>query len=162
MSIADAQRTADQYYAALVREIPNNGIARFESWLPCRPARVFQALKIVAAFEVHERALTPELRSLLGGAASALASFAPDSKAKAINDFRNKSSDEKLRLRAGQESRDLDEFRATSDGLGLRLEFEEYLSSVEGLDLSDPIFFQRVYTLIGLEYTPPRKLKFWP
>jgi hypothetical protein len=163
LSIKDAQEIVDQYATALTRSIPDNGIARYMSWLPCTPEKIIQSFKILVAFEIQQQAMPKDLKNQFGSALSALPSFISDTKAQQINKFRNKSSSERFELRNTQTYQDLDDFSTESglQGFIIHSDFEDFLSMVEGFDLGDPLYFQRAYTLAGVEYVPPRKRRFW-
>lgn len=114
-------------------------------------------------FKSRCKSTSQELKNQLGTALSELSSFLPDNKATKINQFCNKSVEEKFELRDAEESMDLNEFRIKSgqSGLSIRIDFADFVSQVEKFDLSDPIYYQRAYTLAGLEYTLPHRRKFW-
>lgn len=50
---------------------------------------------------------------------------------------------------------------AGTAGLSLRCDLTDFIGAVEQLDPSDSLFWQRVYTLIGLEYSVAKKRSFW-
>lgn len=163
ISLQHANQIADQYAAALARHMPKNGIARFESWLPCPPEIVIQAIKIACAIGIQSRSFSQELRSGYGTAISSLSSFVPDEKAQRINSTCNWSADEKFEQRNSDAFRELDAFRnGRGEGLNRRNDFENFIGQLEQADPSDPLFLQHAYNLAGSEYVAPeQKRGFW-
>jgi hypothetical protein len=163
LSLQRAEQIIEQYADALAREIPENGIARYESWLPCRPEIVAQAIKIICALDIQSKYLTQEARNNYGTAISSLSSFVPDEVAKRINATRNLSAQEKFEQHNSDALRELDSFRDKKDeGLNLRIELENFIADVEQIDPKDPLYYQRAYTLAGAEYlAPSKKRHFW-
>ena len=158
ISVSKAEEIVEQYANALARPIPNSGIARSESWLPCASDVVVHAIKISCALEILSQTFTPDIRNGFGTAISSLSSFVPDDKAKMINEATNWGADEKLEKRNSAELLELEEFRSRIGyGFKLRSEFESFIDQVQQLDLHDPLYFQHVYRLAGAEYSVPAK-----
>lgn len=163
LSVSKAEEIVEQYANALSRQIPDSGIARPESWLPCPPDVVVQAIKISCALDILSKTMTPDIRNGFGTAISSLSSFVPDAKATMINKTATWSIDEKFEKRDSQEFLELEAFRGRSAyGFKLRCDLENYIDQVAQLDLQDPQYFQRAYALAGVEYsTPAKKRSFW-
>ena len=163
LSLQRAEQIIEQYADALARDIPGGGIARFESWLPCQPETVAQAIKIVCALEIQSKTLTQEVRDGFGTAISSLSSFVPDEMAQRINATRNLSAQEKFEQRNSSAFRELDDFRdRAQEGLRLRLDLDNFINQVAQIDPNDPLYYQRAYTLAGVEYlAPKKKRRFW-
>lgn len=163
ISVRRAEEIVEQYANVLARPIPNGGIARPESSLPCAPDVVVQAIKISCALEILSQTLTPQIRNGFGTAISSLSSFVPDHKAVMINQVAKWSSDEKFERRSTPEFIELEAFRGRMDyGFKLRADLEAFINQVVQFDLHDPLYFQRAYTLAGAEYSaPPKKRSIW-
>lgn len=143
-----AAEIIEQYADAMARGTPDGGIARYESYLPCSKDRIKQACKLSLAFLIEHHSLKQEYVRLLLSTIAGLSSFVPDEKAKRINANRTPANEE---------------YRQFSDsmiGREIRREMDEFIEQVEAMDTCDPLFHQRVYTLIGLEYFPSVKQKF--
>jgi hypothetical protein len=141
-----AEQIIKQYGDALAREIPDDGLARYESFLPCPKERLKQAFKVMFAFLIeYEEMDQPYADHLLTGI-TYLGQFEPDEKARHIN-----------ALRANGEPywHEFDQFEMAS-----RAEIDRFIEEVSALDSSDPLFHQQVYSLIGLEYSAKLRRSF--
>jgi hypothetical protein len=137
-----AEQIVRQYGGALARGGPEGSIARYESYLPCSKEKIKQSFKLMLAYEVEHRSLTNETANLLIGSVAHLNAFVPDEKADRINA-------NKLRIGDKECSRHLHDMW----GVEIRAEMDVFIAAVQALDRDDGLFHQRVYTLIGLEYS---------
>ncbi|MEQ1751821.1 MAG: hypothetical protein ABL974_20535 [Prosthecobacter sp.] len=166
MTSSQAELIITEYGAVLEQACSGDGAAYCLSRLPAPPQRIMQAMKLALASDIHSGALTEDMRNHFGGGASFLTRFIPDDEAQRLNDIkRNFKSSDVARLPP-------DEFRKQSQimgevlnwttnammaGLTLRSELTAFIESVQQLDPRDSLFWQRVYTLAGLEYSAPAK-----
>ena len=145
-----ANEIVRQYGEALARGCPDDGVARYASYLPCTREEIIQAFKLVLAFEIEHKSLTQKNYDLLVPAIMYLDSFVADDRADRINrggrDFENK---------------EYWEFIPTMASAEIREEIDNFLTQVEAMDSEDTLFHQRVYTLIGLPYSPDIEKKYW-
>lgn len=152
MTIQEADEIVTGYGAALTRGCPDKGVARYESYLPCSKDRIKKAFKLTFAFLIEHNAFTRELQDSLFNSIIFLEQFVPDAVARRINvSHLNHSFDKEYQT------------FATSNMVNFVIlrEMEEFIAAVRGLDSSDPLYKQRIYTMIGLEYSPPKKRSFW-
>jgi hypothetical protein len=146
-----AERIVQRYGAALARGCPDGGIARYESYLPCSKGKIKQAVKLVLAFQIEYSSLEKEPTENLLQAISCLNSFVPEEKANQINKGDH-----------GVHNTLYWDFIKTMVSLEIREEIDNFIQQVRQLDQDDPLFHQRVYTLIGLEYSPSIEKDFYP
>jgi hypothetical protein len=145
-----AEKIVQQYGAALARGVPKGHIARYESYLPCSKEKIKQAFKLVLAYQVEHRSLTKDTGNLLIGAVSHLNAFVPDEKADRINANKLLIGDEES-----------SQFMHDMAGVEIWAEMDEFVAAVQALDSEDDLFHQRVYTLIGLEYSERIEKAYW-
>ena len=147
-----AEKIVQQYGAALARGCPEGHIARPETFLPCPKEKIKQAFKLVLAFEVEHKSLTQENAGQLLGAIMYLDSFVPDDKADRINQGAGSPL---------QPNTEYWDFTSTMVSIEIRREMDEFIEQVQDLDADDPLFHQRIYTLIGLPYSPRIEKSYW-
>lgn len=138
-----AETIVQQYGAALAQGCPDGGIARYESYLPCSKEKIKQAFKLFLAYKIEYKSLTKEPTETLLGAISALNAFVSEEKANRINNSK-----------PSLENEEYWEFTKAMFGLDVREEMDQFIIEIQGFDPDDPLFHQRVYTLIGLQYSP--------
>ena len=140
--ITQAYRIVGQYGAALAKGPPDNGIARDESYLPCSKDKIVNAFKVVLAFEIEHRILTPKAADQLVAAAPYLGSFVADDKADRINNDHKRDihSEEHMEFIRGMANREV------------LNDLESFIRRVQTLDRQDPLYRKKVFELIGLEY----------
>lgn len=146
-----AEEIVCQYGAALANIGSEKGIAKCESNLPCPRDQIKNAFKLVLAFLIEHESLTQAAKEQLLVPLTYLHWFVPDAQAKRINTHHlNTTRDEEYRR-----------FRSALFDREIVREMEQFINEVHRLDLDDPLFHQRVYTMIGLEYSPSKKRSFW-
>jgi hypothetical protein len=166
MTLNDAEKIVQEYRSTLARERLNDGPASYASWLAHSPETIIQAMKLWLAREIQSGSLTEELRNLVGSAASRIPYFIEDEEARRLNTIQSDFSPAK---RAGLSP---EEFMTRSlalvevhdwtgtamfAGTSLRGELSDFIATVEEFDPSDHLYWQRVYTLAGIEYSVAKK-----
>jgi hypothetical protein len=169
MTLQEAERLVRQYGSVLA-EGPFEGPAEYASRLPDSPERIVQAMKLWLAHDIRVGSLTEEFRNQIGTAASRLLHFVADDRARQLNaaksEWSTRPSD--LSVEALEElaeatlSADEWDVQAEAAGFSLRCELSDFVATVQKLDPADQLYWQRVYTLAGLEYPPgSKKRSFW-
>jgi hypothetical protein len=114
-------------------------------------------MKLWLAHDIQNRSLTEEFRNQIATAASRLPYFIEDAKASELNATwqaeRAAVAAEDLIERANA-AREVHKWatNAAIAGSSLRGELSEFIGAVEEFDPVDSLYWQRVYTLAGLEY----------
>lgn len=166
MTINDADKIIKKY--ARLFEKPDYNSRQFhrDSVLPYSKTQIRQALMLDLANHIYEGTLDDDYKNIITGSVAPLAYYYDDAKADYLDqDFKlskitgvvDRSSDEILKIREAFEEAN----KCGGIALSMRLEIEDFVKRVKQIDLQDPIFWQRVYTLCGLPYTEPRKKSFW-
>lgn len=170
MTLNDAQKIAQDYGSVLETEKPDGGPACFASRLPDSPERIMQAMKLWLAHDIQKRSLTQEFQSLVCGAASRLSYYIRDEEADRLNAISGDFSPQK---RVGLSTEqfmerakaigEVHEWTTTAQiaGIALSRELSDFVAAVEFFDPSDKLYWQRVYTLVGLEYSVSKRQPFW-
>lgn len=158
LSLEEAEQLLRRYAAAVGRGTPGPGRVRRASWLPGPPERIVQAAKLILAHHVENGVLTEEFRNEIETVVSMLPHFVEDSEAFRLNCIQGTYEARRARnevltdeeLRADQE---LNHFRgATLDaGVMLRADLSAFVEAVQRLELTDPLYRQRVYELAGFK-----------
>jgi hypothetical protein len=166
MTVEDAEKIVQEYSAVLATESATDGPASYASRLPHSPERIVQAMKLWLAHDIQNRSLTQEFQNEIGTVASRLPYFIEDAEAHRLNTIR-RSFSPAARVGLAREEfiarakavREVDEWatNAVIAGLSLRRELSEFIAAVEQFDTTDSLYWQRVYTLAGLEHSPTRK-----
>jgi hypothetical protein len=169
MTLKDAEKIVQEFGAVLAEENPDDGPALYESSLRNPRDTIVQAMKLWLAYEIKNRSLTEEFRNMIGTAAHRLPFYIEDNEARRLNEGRRGFSPAE-RIGLSEEDFDAREkaageahewaLKAATAGLGLRLELRHLVAAVEKLDPADSLFWQRVYTLAALEYSPIRECSF--
>ena len=169
MTLRDAERIVQEFGSVLASESTTDAPASHASRLPHSPERIVQAMKLWLAHDIQRRSLTQEFRNEIGTAASRLPFFIEDDEARHLNMTSYKFSpaaraglapeDFIARSKAAGEVHDWT-IAAHIAGSSLRGQLSDFIAAVEQFDPADSIFWQRVYTLAGLEYSPMRKRSF--
>ena len=169
MTLQDAEKIVQEYGSVLASESATDGPASYASRLPHSPERVVQAMKLWLARDIQNRSLTQELRNEIGTAASRLPCFIEDEEARRLNATSRSFS---LAERAGLATEDfIARVKAVGDvhewttnahiaGASLRGELSDFITAVEQFDPADLFYWQRAYTLAGVEYCPAKKRSF--
>ena len=160
MNQEQANDIVQQYGKALRRPITEGEIARCASWLPCPQAEVIKAFKLTLANYIENKALTQDLGRNIISAASFLVQFVPDDRARRINSL-HKSIRESGLKPEGEEGRMYMEFTQGAFDRSIRDELDDFIDSVMTLDCNEPLYRQRLYTIIGIEHVPERRRSFW-
>jgi hypothetical protein len=169
MTLQDAEKIVQEFGSTLASESATDRPASYSSHLPHSPERIVQAMKLWLALAIHNGSLTHEFRNEIGTVASRLPFFIKDEEARLLNTTSRSFSPEE---RVGLSTEDF-MTRATAvrevhrwtmnahiAGSSLRGELSDFIAAVEQFDPADSLFWQRVYTLAGLEYPPTRKRSF--
>lgn len=160
MNLKEAEKIVQSYGTALAHG--TEGVARYESWLPQSKETIIKAFKLYLSFLIEFDSLTKRNYDELLVSASGLSSFIEDDKAKKINNTVRLYKEKDPSQRPSDE--DMEEFMNFSKqmvSLTIQQELQDFIDEVGRLDKEDQLFHQRVYTLIGLEYSPEKKQSFW-
>lgn len=162
MTLQDAEKIVREYGLALASESASDGPAFSASRLPHSPERIMQAMKLWLAHDIHKRSLTQEFCNEIATAACRLPYFVEDEEARHLNatsrSFSRAASaslaTEKFVARA-QAVGDVHEWTTNAHiaGSSLRAELSVFIAAVEQFDPTDSLYWQRVYTLAGLEWS---------
>ena len=117
------------------------------------------------AQQLYSGALTEEYKNMLCTSITTLAYFRKDEEADRLNyafklgerGFTKLSSEEKVIFKNAMD----ESGKAMRVGTSIRMELESFVEKVKNISTQDPIFWQRVYTLCGLPYSPPKKKSLW-
>ena len=170
MTLQDAEKIVQEFSSALTSESLTDGPASFASALPNSPEKIVQAMKLRLANDIKNRSLAKNFCDEIKTVASRLPFFIADEEARRLNttsrrfsrqERGNLSTEEFLaRVKADQEVHEW-ALNASIAGSSLRGELSDFIAAVEHFDPADLLFWQRVYTLVGLEYVAPKKRSFW-
>ena len=170
MTLQDAERIVQEFGSTLSSESATDGPASCASRLPHSPDNIIQAMKLWLAHYIQNHSLTQGFRNELGTAACRLPYFVKDEEARRLNTTncsfspaqRTELTTEDFMARAKAVGA-VHEWTTNAQiaGSSLRSELSDFVATVEQFDPEDPLFWQRVYTLAGLEYPPARKRSFW-
>lgn len=175
MTLEDAEKVVQEYGGVLAGN-PHDGLAQHASRLPHSPERIVQAMELLLAYKIHRGSLTEEFKNEIGSAASILPLFILDEDARRFNDIRRdypaKFSELLTQEPTDRAKQALSELRksfheaaewsdrAAAAGYSLRIKLSHFIETVRQFDPTDPLFWQRVYTLAGLEYPAAKKRSF--
>ncbi len=172
MTLQDAEKIVQEYGSVLANEGATDGPdgpASYASRLPHSQERIIQAMKLWLAHDIQKRSLTQEFRNMIGTAASRLPFFIEDEEARHLNTTsRSFSPAERAGLATeafiarAKAAGEVHEWAQNAHVAGSMLwgELSDFIAAVEQFDPADSLFWQRVYTLAGLEYSPTRKRSF--
>jgi hypothetical protein len=170
MTLQAAEKIVQEFGSVLASDNATDGPASSVSRLPCSPERILQAMKLWLAHDIQNRSLTEVFRNEIGTAASRLPYFIEDEEARRLNaTSRSFSPTERAPVTTedfidrAKAVGDMHEWTTTAQiaGWSLRGELSDFIATVEEFDPEDPLYWQRVYTLVGLEYSPTRKRSLW-
>jgi hypothetical protein len=170
MTLQEAEKIVQEYGSVLAGESATDGPASSASRLPHSPERIMQAMKLWLAHDIQKRSLTQELRNEIATAASRLPCFVEDKEARLLNATSQSFSPAARASLATEEFiarakafGDVHEWTTNThvEGASLRAELSDFIAAVEQFDWTDSLYWQRVYTLVGLEYSPAKKRSFW-
>jgi hypothetical protein len=166
MTLSDAKNIVSDYGEALAIKKPNEGPAFCESRLPHSPMEIMQAMKLLLADEIQLSSFTEDFRNMIATGAMFLPYFIDDMEVQRLYTIKNNFSAANRVGLSDQEFSERSEaiqevhewtLNARTAGAGLRGELADFIKVVKNFDQDDPLYWQRVYTLIGLEYSPPTK-----
>jgi hypothetical protein len=170
MTLKDADEIVQQYASVLAQDAPDE-IASSKNQLLNSQDKIIQAMKFLLGFAIESHSLDEKFSNDIKGAASRLPYFIEDAEARRINAIKNNSRREMKRkdlpaqdfIKHAEALKEVHDFSISADiaGLALSGELADFIATVEQLNPQDPIYYQRVYTLIGIEYSPPKKRSFW-
>lgn len=166
MTLEEAEDITRQYGGVLADEDVKGGPASFESKLQHPRATIVQAMKLMLAYQHQHGRLTDEFRNEIGTVACRLPLFIPDDEARRLNQLvRNVSREQLAKLPPGEfaqqslkamEAHDWST-KAHTEGWAIRGELSDFVADIERFNPDDALYWQRVYTLVGLEYPPKKK-----
>lgn len=152
MTIYDAEKIVNKYGAALTVK-PEVGLFRKLSLLPTSKENVIKAFKLQIAFLIEYKSWNDETKDTLITPLFFLAHFREDKEVerfiKTDKLIREKkiSLDDKIAIEYNNAEREI-----VSESLNIKL--DGFIEQVNNMDTKDALYHQRVYTLIGLEYSP--------
>ena len=160
MTLNEAENIVQKYGAALARGT-DGGIARREAWLPRPKSDIIKAFKLVIGFLIEYKSLTEKNYNELIVPLSALNSFVNDQMFNKINSVHKLIREGKIDSITQEDQNEFQEFVATMMGKETSEEVKLFIEKVQDFDTDDPLFHQRLYTEIGLEFSPTKKKSFW-
>ncbi|HSS21663.1 MAG TPA: hypothetical protein VLL54_16440 [Pyrinomonadaceae bacterium] len=146
-----AEEIVQHYGAALEHGLSDGRTAIPESLLPCSKERIKQAFKLALAFQIDYDSLKEEDRSTLVAGLMYLGQFVPDAQANLIN--------EGPRTLANVNYNEFQDLQINA-ALEVKEEMDSFVAQITALDKFDPLFHQKTYSLIGLEYSDSVKQDF--
>jgi hypothetical protein len=160
MTLKDAEDIVQEYAYILEHEV-NNGPAKPCSSLPQPSETIVQALKLWSAIAIQTGHFDENTQNMIGTAVSMLPSYIDDKEAQLINDTSPRNlrmdanlSNEELRRRSKAISHSTQwSVEALAAGLKLRCDVDNFISKIKCMNPQDSIFWQRVYTELGLQYS---------
>jgi hypothetical protein len=170
MTLKEAEKIVAEYGSVLEIKNPNEGPAFCKSRLLHSPTEIMQAMKLLLAYNIQRGSFTEDFRNMIATGAMFLPYFIDDMEVRRLNTIKNNFSSAN---RVGLSTRDFMErdkaseevhdwsFNALATGAGLRRELADFITAVELFDQNDPLYWQRVYTLAGLDYPPATKQSSW-
>lgn len=163
MTLNEAKTIVADYGDALAIKNPNEDPAFCKSRLPHSPMKIMQAMKLLLADEIQLSSFTEDFRNMIATGAMFLPYFIDDMEVQRLNTIKNNFSaanrvglsDQEFseRSEAIQEVHEWTRDALTA-GAGLRSELADFIKTVKQFDQDDPLYWQRVYTLVGLAYSP--------
>lgn len=162
MKLQEAEKIVQSYGGALVLGTEGE-IARYESWLPQPKETIIKAVKLWLSFLIQNDSLTKQYFDKLVCPVMSLDTFVEDNKAQKINNtvrlYKKKDSSQRP---SANDMEELGEFiKLNFGGVAILHDLQDFVEEVGKLDKVDQLFHQRVYTLIGLEYTPEKRKAFY-
>lgn len=148
MTLKDAEKIVLQYASVLARRDPKGGLADCESWLAHPRDKIIQAMKLWLAHDIQHGSFTEDFYNEIATAAACLPGFFDDEQAHRMNAV--------LEGPGGEPKAKVQELllQASVSGLSIRAELRDFVSAVQQLDVSDPLFYNRVCAIAGIEYAP--------
>ncbi|MDP2892700.1 MAG: hypothetical protein Q8O09_06150 [Bacillota bacterium] len=159
MDIDDAGKIIFAYGGALQVK-PEYGLFRKSSLLPCSKDDILKAAKLLIALKIEVRQWNDEWRDSMEGALCFLPNFHDDKEVDYINRISRIWFEGKIKkddLQFTNWKKRMDELFKESKEFQEKIidkELDNFIRDVENLDRKDYLYHQRIYTLIGLEYSP--------
>ena len=149
-------------YVDIIANRPNGTMAMRGTSLPCPKDKIVTAYKIFMAHVIKYSTLTKEQFNQYMILLNIIDSFINDEEAKMINDFYKLSNDERHILHTNHPKQfdwcmDFSLKMAMSDKHD---EVVDFINNIHLLDMNDPLWCQRVYSLANIEYKPEYKKYF--
>jgi hypothetical protein len=158
LEVPKALEIVNHYGAAIASE---EVAVRRLSLLPSNKETIVKAFKISTAYRIEFDTLTDELENALTASLGHLSAFIPDEEANEANATLKAVKEKKIATDDPKVQKALNLLTQVMYDPELADEFKHFINVVRSLDRDDPLFRQRVYTLAGVEYPPPRKKSFW-
>ena len=167
MTLDDAEILIDEYGRVLEHECSQDGVAHRLSRLRTSPTRIMQAMKLVLANDAlfSRKLLSDDIRNAIGTVHPFFLPFVSDSEAERLNtikrDFRASDcaglppEEFKRRTEVINEVHEWSQ-NAMFAGVKLRGELTAFVDAINQFK-SDPLYWQRVYALLGVVYPYPQK-----
>lgn len=167
MTLNQAEQLVRDYSSILGEESPPDEPAGCISRLPDSKQRIIQAMKLWLAYAIQKRRLSDELQNMIGTVAGSLPYYVSDAEARRINDMKRRfkpagraplSAKEFMAHREEITILEKWDIDAMSAGLALRCELSAFVTTVQEYRPDDQLYWQRVYTLVGLRVPDTRSL----
>ena len=159
MTLDDAEKLVHEYSSMLAEGSPPDEPAGRSSRLPDSKRRIIQAAQLWLAYTIQKRRLSDECQNMIKTVVGTLPYFVSDKDALRLNDIKRRfkpagcaplSAQEFMAHRDEITTLEKWDIDAMSAGLALRCELSEFVAAVQAYDPDDPLYWQRVYTLVGL------------
>ncbi|WP_342422323.1 hypothetical protein [Paenibacillus sp. FSL E2-0178] len=160
MKLEQAEKIVNAYGAALSSG-KEGEMARRMSLLPCDKETIIKANKIYIAYLIRYKIINDKIMDALIVSLSGIGSFIEDNRANQINKsiqlYKSGEYDEYVN------SKEYSEFLQGIVNINMIEDVQEFIETVYGFDDDDPLYFQRVCTLAGVEYIAERtnRRSFW-
>lgn len=151
MNFQDAKLIIDKYINALAKGIENNGIARYQSILPCSKEKIFDAFKIFLAHSIHNKPLPSEIFEKYLEVSLYIDHFIEDEKAKIINELHAMGSYKEI-MKDESKSKIFFDYRANISAVNKYLELVTFTNKIKELDCHSSDYCKKIYDLAEIKY----------
>lgn len=161
MNYPDAECIISRYVDATATT-HDGSIAKKEAWLPCSKNKIVIAYKIFMAHVILYKTLTKEEFDQYLMLLNMIDSFVSDDEAKIINNFYSLNNEEIENIRKGN----LEQYEFCLEynkKIAMSDKHDDvvyFIQDVQKLDINDPLYCQKVYSLANLEYRSEYKSYF--
>jgi hypothetical protein len=151
MKFIEAKYIIDKYISALAKGTAPNGIARYQSLLPCSKEKIYDAFKIFLAYSIKHNSYPPEILGKYIASSAYVTSFINDDH---VEIFDEMFAQNKLYLieKDDQESNIFIQYWESMLSVDEFDKITSFVEKIQKLDLKDRYYCRKVYELAGLKY----------
>jgi hypothetical protein len=141
----------EKYINALAKGIENNGIARYQSLLPCSKEKIHDAFKIFLAHSIHNRPLPSVIFEKYLEASLYIDDFIEDEKAKIINELHALGSYKEI-MKDENKSKIFFDYKANKSADNKHLVLVAFTNRIKELDYKSTDYCKKIYDLAEIKY----------